>query len=86
MNASPTIDKIQSLAAPFVGEWVLIQITQFDEATTVPLDGEVVFHGPHADEAYARGRDVKGLSIVLYVPTPQEQAAVPILIHVHLAL
>lgn len=79
------MDKLHELASAFAGEWVLIRITRFDQATTTPLDGEVVFHGRNPETAYARARDIEGLSTVLYVPTPQEQGAI-ILTHVHVAL
>ena len=78
-------DRIQELAAAYPGEWVLIRITQFDEPTTTPLDGEVVCHLAAPDEVYARAKALAEPVAVLYVPTLQEQVA-PILIHVHRAL
>lgn len=79
------MDKLRDLAAPYVGEWVLIRITRFDDATTTPLEGEVVCHGRDADAVYARAQGVSGLTTVLYTPAPEEQGAI-IVIHVHVAV
>lgn len=41
---------IETLRNQFHREWLLIAITEMDEATTTPLRGRLLAHSPHRDE------------------------------------
>ena len=75
VEGAENMDRIRQVAAAFVGEWVVVRITRFDEPTTTPLDGEVVFHGSRSEDAYARAEGMRDRHTVFYVPTPAERAA-----------
>lgn len=47
-----TYEKIKAIKKRFHREWLLIAVTETDEATTTPISGRLIAHSSHREDIY----------------------------------
>jgi hypothetical protein len=62
MQAKP----IETIKKRFKNEWLLIRVTKFDEARTLPLAGRLIAHSPDRDQIYKRMEREKSLALITH--------------------
>ena len=38
----------------FRREWILVAVDKFDQKTTTPISGQLLYHSPHREEIYSK--------------------------------
>ena len=57
---------IEKLRKRFHREWLLIAITEMDEATTTPVRGQLLAHSPHRDEINRASQQYPKRALVVF--------------------
>ncbi len=60
------VEKIETIKKKFKNEWLLIEVTEIDKATTKCIKGKLVAHSPDRDKIYKKSISYKGLTLIDY--------------------
>jgi hypothetical protein len=68
--------KWEHIKSKFDGEWVLIEVTQFDFENYQIIEGNVLYHSPDEDEVRKKGQELKpeGFAIEYFGEIPEDFA------------
>ena len=56
---------IEKIRKKFHREWLIIAVDKFDEKTTTPLAGRLIFHSPHRNEVYKKLMKHRGFDLIV---------------------
>ena len=59
-------EKISKIKKRFKNEWLLIEVTETDKATSTSVKGKLIAHNPNRDIIYQKSISHRGLALIDY--------------------